>query len=124
MPIRELDPRLYGIAPVEADAHDGQVLWTAEGVMKYLGISETTLRLSSDLMRLRRVIAPRTYRWIPDEVRAYVAALPKGPVPLTVQKALSVDRQRVKKARQTREHRKTMQREFARKLQQMPTEGL
>lgn len=120
---RELDPRLYGVAPVEADAHDGAVLWTMAAVLKYVGISETTLRLTPELMRLRRVIRPRVYRWIPDEVRAYVANLPKGPTPLAVTQALKVQRKVVKAQRKARFARQGWQREYDQKLKQLNAEA-
>lgn len=114
--IHELDPRLYGIAPKEADAHDGQVLWTAEAVMRYIGISETQLRLTPDLMRLRRTISPRVHRWIPDEVRAYVANLPTGPTPVAVVKALTTSRQAVRQKRKTRMARQGWEQELDAKI--------
>lgn len=120
----ELDPRLYGVAPVLADAHDNSVLWTMAQVLRYVGISETTLRLTPELMRLRRVIRPRVYRWIPDEVRAYVANLPKGPTPLAITRALRVDRQKVKAQRKMRRTRKDWQREYDAKLKALDTELL
>lgn len=69
-----LDARLYGIAPLEYDAHDGVVYLTMVGVMKRLDISESTLRRNPELMRLRRVLGPRTYRWHPDDIDAYQAS--------------------------------------------------
>lgn len=116
MTLHELDPRLYGIAPKEAEAHDGQVLWTMEAVLRYIGISETQLRLTPDLMRLRRTISPRVHRWIPDEVRAYVANLPTGPTPLAVTKALKVSRQKVRAQRKSRYARQGWERDFDAKL--------
>ena len=114
--IHELDPRLYGIAPKEADVHNGQVLWTMEAVMRYMGISEQTLRLNPDLMRLRRTISPRVHRWIPDEVRAYVANLPTGPTPLAVVKALTTSRQAVRQKRKARMARKGWEKELDAKI--------
>lgn len=114
--IHELDPRLYGIAPKEADVHDGQVLWTMEAVLRYIGISETQLRLTPDLMRLRRTISPRVHRWIPDEVRAYVASLPKGPTPTSVVNALKTTRKEMRSKRKLRMARQRWEREFDAKL--------
>lgn len=118
--MHDLDPRLYGIAPKEADAHEGAVLWTKEGVMRYLGISETTLRLTPDLMRLRRVIAPRVFRWIPDEVRAYVASLPTQDAPLTITQALKVKRSEVKSKQRVRRARQGWERELDAKIGWVP----
>jgi hypothetical protein len=76
-----LDPRLYGIAPEEFVAHGDTVYLTMVGVMKRLNITESTLRRNEGLMRLRRVLGPRTYRWHPKDVDAYVASLDTTPKP-------------------------------------------
>ena len=69
-----LDERLYGIAPQERDVHDGVVYLTMVGVLKRLDISETTLRKNPALMALRKSLGPRTYRWNPADIDAYMAA--------------------------------------------------
>ena len=111
-----LDPRLYGIAPREAEAHDGEVLWTLEGVALYVGCSPDSIRRNPDLMRLRKAIRPRVYRWIPDDVRAYVKALGQPPVSLALVKQLRPDRRAIQQQRKQRRVRREQEREFDAKL--------
>lgn len=75
-----LDPRLYGLAPVERDAHEGVQYLTMAGLMKRLNVrSETTIRSNRALMAMRRTLSPGVHRWIPAEVDAYVAGLATPP---------------------------------------------
>jgi predicted DNA-binding transcriptional regulator AlpA len=75
------DERLYGIAPVERDAHHGTVYLTMFGVMQKLGMSEATMRRNPGLMALRKVLGANTFRWIESEVAAYVAQQSATPKP-------------------------------------------
>ena len=86
------DERLYGIAPTERDAHGGTVYLTMFGVMTVLGISEATMRRNPGLMALRKVLGPNTFRWIEDEVRAWMREQSAGPKPTRRQKRQSVFR--------------------------------
>lgn len=58
-----LDPRIYGIAPLERETHDGVVYLTKVGVLKKLDISEATLRRMEPLMALRIPISPKKFLW-------------------------------------------------------------
>ena len=68
----QLDPRIYGLAPLERETHDGVVYLTKVGVMKQLDISEATLRRLEPLMAKRIAISPRKFVWRREDVQAFV----------------------------------------------------
>jgi predicted DNA-binding transcriptional regulator AlpA len=79
-PASKLDPRLYGIAPVERVVQDGVVYLTMAGVCNKLSISESTLRRMPALMAKRIPLRPRSFVWRMEDVDAYVEAQ-RPPVP-------------------------------------------
>jgi len=100
-----LDPRLYGVAPVERDVHNGKMWYTMAGVLRSLNISESTLRRHhGELLAKRRVLGPNTFRWDPDEVDAYKAAITPPPtlrkdVPVVARKRAERDQMRFDRLR-------------------------
>ena len=71
-----LDPRLYGIAPVESEAHGGRPYLTLAGVLNRLQIGEDTFRRHHGaLLRQRIMLSPQCYRWRLEDVDRYMTEL-------------------------------------------------
>lgn len=111
-----LDPRIYGLAPLERETHDGVVYLTKVGVMNRLDISEATLRRLEPLMAKRIAISPRKFLWRIEDVDAYVESQrPK----LTVREA----RQKVRHKRLVTAGRKARSDAGVRALMQQKLSG-
>lgn len=79
----DLDPRLYGHAPVELEPIDGEVYLTMVGVLKKLQIGEWKLRQTPELMAMRKVLGTRTHRWLKSDIDAYMRRQHQPAVQLT-----------------------------------------